>query len=223
MNSIPHRYLLASLLTIAIVLFVSSLVSMGLAFRNSSEEVTPSPQALALKTSLPTPFISPQPLSGNKQTILTASAVGFIDNDLNLDNQGIAKIGRDSETITQGFLGFDLTTIDNKQNLESATLKVYQSKITGNPYSLGNLYLSSIQLPNGIESLKFTQETNGLLILSRDENLEWKNLDVTQFVKQNTTKELYFRIYFSKQVKSVTTLGDFVELGPAAQLIFDFD
>lgn len=117
------------------------------------------------------------------------------------------KIGRDTIEITDSDINFDLSTISGNI-INKAILRIYQKDITGNPY-LGNFI-----------------EVDDLGIISKDDKLEWKELDITDAIKNSINLKQYqikFNLHQSRQTKSSTRDGDFAIFEPVPQLVVDIN
>jgi hypothetical protein len=128
------------------------------------------------------------------QTVTFYTAPG--DNIVNLD--GTVGTGWAGTNITfagnegggtgywRGFVGFDLSSIAGK-TIVSATLRVYQASIQNEPYSnIGSLVVDHVDFGTSLPLAGHVADgtlTSNIGTISTNANLEWKTLDVKNYVQ----------------------------------------
>jgi hypothetical protein len=176
------------------------------------EETTESPIPSPEETSSPSP--TPTPETKEKTITSTASLDGYRgSNGFGHDDLYIL-IGRNLSVIQRGFVSFDLSSLPSGATIESATLRMYQEKIVGNPYGVGGSlkvdhldYGSSL----GNEDYGASSISSSFTTLTDNAVIEWKDADVADTLKDdlsNGRSNSQYRIHFSTE--STGTSSDLV-------------
>lgn len=173
------------------------------------------------------PGVSPSP-SPTKKTTPTSIPVSksmVISSDADLDGYMASndsgsesveiKIGRNKYLTSRGFVAFDIGKIPSRAKITQATLRIYQVRITGDPYGkMGNLKVDHLNYGDVLDKSDYTIPAilNGFAVLSKDTKSEWKEIDVTpQILDDISNSRLWsqYRIHFDQEVKGETAEGDF--------------
>lgn len=159
---------------------------------------------------------TPTPLSKSKILPSTAKLDGYRVSTGSGSLNSEIRAGRNSSAVTRGFVTFDLKSLPAGAKVVSATLRMYQTKIVGNPYIAGGgLKLDHLTYGDALDSTDYSLAAllNQFAILGKTPKLEWKEVDVTQAVKNdvaNARSSSQFRIRFMTEVAGGTEMGDFV-------------
>lgn len=148
------------------------------------------------QASLPTPTAKNEILQINTQTSdsLIITPMGIIEE---------IKIGKNSQTVYSRNLQFLLTTIPRDWKFK-ATLKMFQKEIIGEPYKNNSVEVSYIDT------------------ISEDDDLEWKELDVTQKVEREMARNrntIEFTLTPSNIQINSKTVESFAIFDGVAQLV----
>ncbi len=178
----------------------------------STPTPTPLPTATINKNSSPTP--SPIP----KTEIITAikSLDGFVSsNGYSAANSEI-RVGRNKFLTSRGFLSFPLEKLPANAKIISATLRIYQVKTVGNPYSSETGYIKIDHLVYGDTLDPSDYDTQAISSqfddLSKNRLIGWKEVDVTNRVIEDVGSKRefsQFRIRFENEQKGQTDSGDY--------------
>lgn len=161
------------------------------------------------QTPTPTPKIITKTLSSDSSLDGFQSSNGGGNKGLDI------RAGRNVNLVTRGFISFDLSSIPDGATVTRATLRLYQAKITGDPYGFGGaLKLDHLNFGDSLENsdyalaallANFTTLTNNAVV-------EWKDADVTEQVKDdladNRTRSQY-RVHFTTENTGGNLTGDF--------------
>ena len=178
------------------------------------EEGIESPNPSPVVTSSPSPTPSPTPVTQEKVITATASLDGYRgSNGFGSDSLYIL-IGRNISVIQRGFVSFDLSSLPSGAVIESATLRMYQQKIVGNPYGVGgSLKIDHLDYGGslGNEDYGASSISSNFTTLTNNAILEWKDANVTDTLKNdlsNGRSNSQYRIRFSTE--STGTSSDLV-------------
>lgn len=179
----------------------------------------PTPQASASGTLTPTKKMtgSPTPSSITKSRILTSvsSLDGFRSSNGGGNSSIDIRAGRNTNLVTRGFLTFDLTDLPQDIRIQKATVRIYQVKVVGDPYGVGgNLKIDHLTYGDSLDNADYTVAalTSSLATISQDTKIEWKEVEVTQQVKDdvaNTRPQSQFRLHFTTENTGSDVAGDF--------------
>jgi hypothetical protein len=205
------------------------------------EEVSPTPQRLVEPTDTPTPTIeeklsptatktltptkkptstptvtpTPTPVIKTKILNSTASLDGFRSSNNGGNDSLEIRAGRNENLTTRGFLSFSLSDIPAGSVITEATLRLYQKKIDGSPYSVGgNLKIDHLNYGDSLDSTDYGMAAflSNFATLTSNATVEWKDALVTSEVKDDfaaARSRSQFRIHFETEVVGGTATGDF--------------
>jgi len=180
-------------------------------------------------TSLPTPSLTPTPVKfetykpplrmmprSETQTLTSTAALdGYRSSiDTGGTTAGIVA-GRASTLADRGFVSFDLSTLPSGITVDKATLRLYQARITHNPYSAcGNLLVDHLDFGTSLEGSDYNRTALAANIgtLANNLTLEWKEIEVTEGVKDDLTADRtrsQYRLQFASETLGGGTSGDF--------------
>lgn len=166
---------------------------------------SPSPE----ETSSPSPTPTPETI----EKIITSSASldGYRgSNSLGRDDLYIL-VGRNLSVIQRGFVSFDLSSLPSNATIESVTLRMYQEKVVGHPYGVGrDLMIDHLDYGNnlGNEDYGASAISSSVAILTNNATIEWKDVDVTDSLKNDLSNgrgKSQYRILFPSDVAGATS------------------
>jgi len=184
----------------------------------------PTPEPTATLT--PKPTASPTPKPSTTPTASASAAPtttvpitnvggqdGWEDNNATASASQDIRVGRTASSTIRGFVGFDIGSIPKTSHVTSATLRIYQSSVTGNPYSIGgSITVDHMDYGGDITSDDYSSSAlaSGIGTISSNGTTEWKTLDVTSRVADDLSKHTssQFRLRFTTE----TAGGDDVAL-----------
>jgi hypothetical protein len=181
----------------------------------------PSPTSLPALTTTITPkpsikpTITPTPTVKTKTLVSTASLDGFESSNGGGNTTVDIRAGRNVNLVTRGFVSFDLSSIPSNSTITEATLRLYQIRTSGNPYSVGGkLMVDSLNYGNSLENSDYalTAITTNLVVLTTNPSIEWKDAYVTEAVKKDLSEgrtKSQYRIHFETEVQGGDVAGDF--------------
>lgn len=125
-----------------------------------------------------------------------SSSDGYILSNNNstgsVDANSELQIGRSSTGVARSFLNFDLSSLPSNIVIEEATLKVYQTRTTGLPFSLNkSLIIDSYAYGNTLDSDDFNKTATDVLIskqigtINNQSNDQYKEITVTKAVQDD--------------------------------------
>ncbi len=176
----------------------------------TSESPSPSPE----ETGSPSPTPTPTPETKEEVIISTASLDGYRGSNGFGSNNLYIFTGRNLSVIQRGFVSFDLSILPSDANIESATLRLYQEKVVGNPYGVGgSLKIDHLAYGNslGNEDYGASSISSSFITLTDNAVIEWKDADVADALKNdlsNGRDKSQYRIHFSTE--STGTSSDLV-------------
>jgi hypothetical protein len=176
----------------------------------TSESPSPSPE----ETSSPSPTPTPTPETKEEVITSTASLDGYRGSNGFGSNNLYIFTGRNISVIQRGFVSFDLSSLPSDAIIESATLRLYQEKVVGNPYGVGgSLKVDHLDYGNslGNEDYGASSISSSFVTLTNNATIEWKDADVTDSLKNdlsNGRDKSQYRIHFSTE--STGTSSDLV-------------
>lgn len=178
------------------------------------EETTESPSPSSEETSSPSPTPTPTPETKEEIIISTASLDGYRGSNGFGSNNLYIFTGRNISVIQRGFVSFDLSSLPSDATIESATLRLYQEKIVGNPYGVGgSLKIDHLNYGSslGNEDYGVSSISSSFTTLTDNAVIEWKDADVADALKNdlsNGRDKSQYRIHFSTE--STGTSSDLV-------------
>lgn len=193
---------------------------------------TPTPQP----TEAPAPTSTPKPTE--EQTITSNAGLdGFRSSNGGGNASLDVRAGRNVNLTTRGFVSFDLSSLPSGIAIEKATLKLYQTGKTGNPYGVGgSLLVDHIDYGDSLGDDDFDRGplASNIGTISGNDTVEWKSLEVTDRVKDdlaNGRGRSQFRLRFTTESVGGDATGDFAHFesgnnsegtGNIAQLVIVF-
>lgn len=215
----------------ALVLAILAAVAyiMGKNTNTQTDELSPTPTLFqgTTPTSVPLATNTPTPIATVSATPTTTPVPKSktINSDANLDgfrssngggNDSVdIRAGRNTNLVTRGFVTFDLSSLPAGAKVQKATLKLYQTKTIGSPYSVGgNLKLDHLTYGDSLGNEDYASAAllSSFATLTDSSTNEWKDIVVTQAVKNDTDNARstsQFRIHFTTEVKGGDVTGDF--------------
>lgn len=182
---------------------------------DAPDSVTPS--------SAPTPTKSknssstPTPILSTKLKVLKTDPQldGFRSSNASGSTTSNIRTGRDSELVTRGFVSFDISDLGNDVVISSATLRLYQTKTLGEPYSQGgSLYLDHLTYGNRLDKNDYSSPalTSNFTIFSESAKRGWVESDIKKALADdlsNARALSQFRLHFEREKTGGTGEGDF--------------
>src|SRR3972149_1950355 len=186
-----------------------------------NEEADKSPTPTKKPTSTPTPKPTATPTPSPTPTILTmtlsaaSSLDGFQSNNGGGNTTIEIRAGRNSNLVTRGFVSFDISSIPAGKTIDQATLRLYQTSITGNPYGVGtSLKVDHLDYGSSFENADYNASSisSSFGTLTSNAVIEWKDLDVTDRLKNdisNSRSRSQYRLHFATETQGGDVTGDF--------------
>lgn len=174
---------------------------------------TPIPATSGSKT------LSPSPTPIPKTTILTSTKAldGYISSNNYVNRDSEIRAGRNKFIISRGFISFDLSKMPTYSKIVSATLRIYQTKVVGNPFGseTGFLKIDHLNFGDSLDEADYnaTPISSGFADVSKNRTIGWKETEVTSPVIEDVgsnRKLSQFRLHFEKEDKGTTDSGDYV-------------
>src|SRR3989344_4575720 len=229
-----NKALIAVIVVLLIFLVGGGAYFLGTKQSGNSTSVTPTPttslqtlndivtqQPLAQPTSTPsvtakpTPPPTSTPSVKSKTITSTASLDGFRSNN-NGGNAGVdIRAGRNMYLVSRGFVSFDLNDIPSGSTITEASLRLYQIKTIGSPYSVGGkLMVDDMNYGTTLENDDYSTSaiTSNLVSLTANTTVEWKDAIVTEAVKKDLAEgrtRAQYRLHFETEAKGGDSAGDF--------------
>jgi hypothetical protein len=178
------------------------------------EETTESPSPSPEETSGLSPSPTPAPETKEEVIISTASLDGYWGSNSSGHNDLYILVGRNPSVIQRGFISFNLNSLPSDVTIESATLRMYQEKVVGNPYGVGgSLKIDHLDYGDslGNEDYGASSISSSFTTLTNNVVVEWKDASVTDSLKNdlsNGRDKSQYRIHFSTE--STGTSSDLV-------------
>lgn len=213
---------------------------LGRKSSQSTSEVSPTPSDQLSQIATPTPtFIdnSPTPvtsISGTltptkkpsvtvtptvnvKSKIISAASItdGFESSNGGGNTTLEIRAGRNANLVTRGFVSFDLSDIPSGVTVKEATLRLYQAKVIGNPYTAGgSIKVDHLTYGDSLDNSDYSLAalSSSFITLTSNATLEWKDADVTDRVKDdlaNARSRSQYRIHFQTETTGGDVTGDF--------------
>lgn len=185
----------------------------------SEETASPTPIEKKLSPTQklsPTSTPTPTPLLKTKILKSIASLDGFRSSNGGGNNLLEIRAGRNSSLVTRGFVSFEISEIPADSVIQSATIKLYQTKVVGNPYIAGgSLMLDHLTYGETLDDpdYAFPALSTNFTTLSKSATPGWKEVDVTARFKDdlaNARSLSQYRIHFQNEITGGNTTGDFV-------------
>lgn len=182
----------------------------------ASPSATPKPSLTLKLTSTPSVSPTPKPLMKSKILFSIAELDGFRSSNGGGNTNLEIRSGRNSSLVTRGFVSFEIDKIPADADIQSATLRLYQTEVVGNPYvACGKLKLDHLTYGDTLDETDYAMPalTTSFATLSDNTKVGWKEADVTSKLKDdvaNARSVSQYRIHFETEVKGENVEGDFV-------------
>lgn len=168
---------------------------------------TPTQEASSSGTLTPTKKGSPTPSVFSKTMILKSVGKidGYITSDRAVTTTNDIRVGDNGQSALRGFVSFDLSTLPQGVKIGKATMRLYQSKVEGNPFSShGALKIDYLTYGETLEATDYGQSALSLSFATIPQSTTegWKEIDVTAKVKEDLTNARslsQFRIHFTNE------------------------
>ncbi|OGM28502.1 hypothetical protein A2962_00820 [Candidatus Woesebacteria bacterium RIFCSPLOWO2_01_FULL_39_61] len=167
----------------------------------------------------PSPTISsrPSPTPMTKTKIITSipELDGFRSSSGAGNQSSEIRVGRNINLVTRGFVSFSLNDLPSGINIEEANLRLYQTKVIGNPYSAGGgLKVDHLTYGNSLDDTDYGMAAlvSNLATIATSNVIGWKDTDITMAVRndvENGRSQSQFRIHFTTENTGGTLIGDF--------------
>jgi len=180
-------------------------------FPSPEGSITPSPKP----TKTPSPTPSATPATETKTISSTASMDGFQSSNGGGNPAIEIRAGRNVNLVMRGFANFDLPAELTGKTIEKATLRLYQTKVIGNPYSVGStLKVDHLDYGSSFENADYSVASlsSSFGTLTSNAAVEWKDLDVTDQVKTDLSAgrtHSQYRLHFAIETIGGDVTGDF--------------
>ncbi len=169
---------------------------------SASPSVTASPSTAPSMTPTIMPTTSPSSTPQSKTINADAALDGYIDGVGKFTTSGDIRVGSSTNAAIRGFLSFDITSI-NMPQFKSAKFRIFQSSVKNNPYTTGqDIRVDLVNYGGSLDPGDYSTAsvTPSFAILSTSNSQGWKELDISQIVKQ--TREsgrstLQLRLHFT--------------------------
>lgn len=176
---------------------------------------TPTPTSTISATLTPTVTPTPTPEIQTKTLSSTASLDGFRSSNHG-GNAGLdIRAGRNINLATRGFVSFELSDIPEDATVTKVTLRLYQTKVVGDPYGVGgNLKVDHLAYGDSLDDNDYASAAllSSFSTLTSNATVEWKDVDVTEAVNNDIAEERtrsQFRIHFETENTGGDATGDF--------------
>lgn len=185
------------------------------------QEATPSPTEVptGVLTPSPTPSPSPTPTptpTPKTETLSSSAALDGFRASNGGGNAGIEiRTGRNVNLVTRGFVSFGTAHIPEGATVEKATLRLYQTKVMGDPYGVGiRVKVDHLDYGDSLENADYAASSisGSFVTLSESAGVGWKEVDVTDAVRsdrENNRERSQFRLHFAVENTGGTVQGDF--------------
>ena len=141
---------------------------------------------------------------------------GYMASDGVGDNTQDIRAGRNTDAVTRGFTNFDLSSIPTGVSIKAAELRLYQNKTVGTPYTAsGELRFDHLNYGDSLDDSDYSLPafTSNYGILSTSKRLGWKEVDVTDAVRDdfaNGRTQSQYRVHFGRETTGGDIKGDIV-------------
>ena len=121
------------------------------------------------------------------------------------------RAGRNEFLVSRGFVSFELSSLPQGVQVQEATLRLYQTKVEGNPYgNLGSLKVDHLNFGDSLEDADYATPAilSSFATVSSKALIEWKDMNVTREVKDDLSvgrSRSEFRIHFTTEVTGATS------------------
>jgi hypothetical protein len=211
------------LLIVLAIVFVFAVIAGAFWFgsqrKQEEPETTPTPAPTTEQTPSPTPeeegsespSLSPSPTPSptpeiKEKTIISTPFLDGYRGSNGFGSNGLyILVGKNVSVIQRGFVSFDLSGIPSDATIESATLRLYQTKVVGTPYSSGgDLKIDHLDYGDslGNEDYGASAISADITTLTNNAAVEWKDADVTDALKNdlsNGRSNSQYRLHFNNE------------------------
>lgn len=166
-------------------------------------------------TKSPTTSVSPTPMPKSLTLSSEKTLDGFRSSNGGGNSGMDVRAGRNTSLVTRGFVSFDLSKIPQGAKINEATLRTYQTRVEGNPYSVGGaLKIDHLNYGDSLDDTDYGMAAllSSFATLSGSSGSGWKEAEVTRQVADdyaNARSRSQFRLRFTTEVKGGDTTGDF--------------
>jgi hypothetical protein len=184
-------------------------------------DTSPTPTKKPTGTPTPKPTTTPTPTSQTITLSASASLDGFQSSNGGGNTTVEIRAGRNVNLITRGFVSFDITSIPSGKTIDQATLRLYQTSITGDPYGVGgSLKADHLNYGSSFENADYNASSisSSFGTLSPNAVIQWKDLDVTDRLKDdisNGRTRSQYRLHFATESQGGDVTGDFANFESA--------
>lgn len=190
---------------------------------------TPKPSVAPSPTASPTPTPSPTPVSQTLTFNSIAALDGWRSSDGGQNSSQDIVAGHNTTFTSRGFVSFDISVLPDSAIIDSATLKLYQREVIGNPYT-STLVVDHVNYGSTWSATPYSGSPTASNIgtLSNNSNLEWKSLVVTKSVLNDQAMNrtmAQFAIRFAPETLGVSAWARFVSAdgsGNTPQLVINY-
>jgi hypothetical protein len=228
MDGTSKRLLIASGILIFLFTFGGTFFFLGK--RSVGNSVTPpTPTVLpsiidqqakpTLPQSSPTSSLSvspsPSPIPKNRIIYSTPALDGFRSSNSGGNDVSEIRAGRNESLVSRGFVSFNISDIPSGATIILATLRLYQTQIIGNPYSVSeSLKVDHLTFGDSLDASDYGAAalSSSFTTLSQSKVIEWKEIEVSNAVKDdiaNARTKSQFRIHFRTENTGGDATGDF--------------
>ena len=167
----------------------------------------PSPQT--------SPKPSPEPETHTQTLKSQAGHDGFQASNGGGNTNADIRTGRNTFLITHGFLNFKLESIPGNADVQQAKLKVYQTQIIGDPYSIGiRVMIDHLDYGDSLENTDYSLASlsSSFATLSTNDSIGWREIDITDQVRNDLTNgrsRSQYRLHMATETIGGTATSDF--------------
>lgn len=176
----------------------------------------PTPTATPKPTATPTPTPTPTPTSQTKTLNSSASVDGFRSNNGGGNATVEIRAGRNVNLVTRGFASFDLGSLPSGVTIDQATLRLYQTKVIGDPYGVGggSIKVDHLDYGDSLDNSDYgvAALSSSFATLSSSSSVGWKEVDVTDALRgdrTNSRSRSQYRIHLTTEATGGDVTGDF--------------
>ena len=167
---------------------------------NPTSSVKPT-QSPSPTPTVSTPTSSPTPTIQTKVINSTASLDGWRASNGGGNITWYIQTGRNATLTSRGYVSFDLSSIPSGATITETSLRLYQKEVVGTPYSGNSIVVDHVDYGSslGSEDYALTPLASAIGTLSANPSIEWKDLGVTSYVKNDISSSRtrsQFRIRF---------------------------
>ncbi|MBU0569275.1 DNRLRE domain-containing protein [Patescibacteria group bacterium] len=169
----------------------------------------------AQPTGKSTPSPTPTPKIKSKIISSEEGLDGFRTSDDKGSNSLEIRIGRNENAVTRGFVSFNISELPAGIEIQEAELKLYQTKVVGNPYAVGSvLKVDHLTYGDALDATDYSAPAlvgNIATLATTNKTVGWKQAIVTEAVENdvaNARSLSQFRIHFTAEIAGGDLAGD---------------